>query len=90
MLVDASDIAIGVVLDQCTEEGYQILVYYAPCRLSNAKHNYSMTKRKLLGLIYLVTKYMHYLLVKYLCFYVDHQALLYIINILVITEKYAH
>ena len=89
VLVDASDIAIGAVLTQCTKDGYQQLVYYASRRLSSAERNYSTTEREALGLIYYVTKYRHYLLGKHFWFYVDHQALLYLLNRPVLTGKYA-
>ena len=65
--VDASEVAIGSILTQCMEEGYHHPVYYASRRLSKAERNYSTTEREVLGMIYSVNKFRHYLLGQTFC-----------------------
>ena len=80
VFVDASDIAIGSVLMQLTEPKWYRPVYYASRKLSKAERNYSTTEREALGMVYSVTKYRHYLLVRKFSFQVDHSALLYLVS----------
>ena len=80
---------IGSILTQCTKEGYHHPVYYASRCLTKAERNYSTTEREALGMIYYVNKFRHYLLGRHFVFYVDHQALLYLLNKPVLTGKYA-
>ena len=87
--IDASEIAIGSILTQCTKDGYHYPIYYASHRLTKAKRNYSTTEREALGMIYFVNKFRHYLLGKHFVFYTDYQALLYLLNKSVLTGKYA-
>ena len=42
--------------------------------------NYSTTEREVLGMVYSVTKYRHYLLGRKFSFHVDHLALLYLVS----------
>ena len=44
------------------------------------EQGYSTTEREALGMVFSVQKFRHYLLGKLFHFYVDHQALLYLIN----------
>ena len=60
VFVDAFDVAIGSVLMQEQTQGWFRLVYYASCRLSKAKCNYSVTEREGLGMIYSMKKFWHY------------------------------
>ena len=64
-------------------------VYYASCRLSSAEKNYSVTEREALGMVFAVQKFHHYLLGNYFIFYVDHQALMYLINKVIIQGRLA-
>ena len=79
VFVDASDIAIGSVLMQLTEPKWYRSVYYASRNLSKAEHNYSTTESEVLGMVYNVTKYRHYLLGRKFSFHVDHSTLLYLV-----------
>ena len=54
--------------------------YFASRRFSKAEQGYSTTEREALGMVFSVQKFRHYLLGKLFHFYVDHQALLYLIN----------
>ena len=79
MFVDASDIAVGAVLMQEKDKGWYKLVYYASRMLTKAEHNYSVTEREALGMIYSLNKFRHYLLSNKVIFHVDHWALIYLI-----------
>ena len=78
--VDASGIALGSILAQ-PDGKMDFPVYFATSRrFSKAEQGYSTTEREALGMVFSVQKFRHYLLGKLFHFYVDHQALLYLIN----------
>ena len=77
--VDASGIALGSILAQ-PDGKLDFPVYFASRRFSKAEQGYSTTEREALGMVFSVQKFCHYLLGKLFHFYVDHQALLYLIN----------
>ena len=77
--VDASGIALGSILAQ-PDGKMDFPVYFASRRFSKAEQGYSTTEREALGMVFSVQKFRHYLLGKLFHFYVDHQALLYLIN----------
>jgi hypothetical protein len=52
--------------------------------MNNKNGNYTITKKETLAMIYVVKKIRHYLLGNNFIFFVDHQALLYLINQLVV------
>lgn len=78
--VDTSNYAIGATLAQTGDHGLDHPVYFASRLLSKAEKNYSTTDREALGMVYAVQKFKHYLLATPFVFYVDHQALLYLVN----------
>lgn len=78
--VDASNFAIGATLAQVGSHGLDHPVYFASRLLSNAERNCSTTEREALGMVYSVQKFRHYLLATPFTFYVDHQALMYLVN----------
>ena len=53
---------------------------YASQQLNSAEKNYTTTKREGLSMIYAVKKFRHYLLANKFIFFVDHQALLYLVK----------
>ena len=81
--MDASDIALGSILAQPYGR-LDFLVYYASRRFSKAEQGYTTTEWEALGMIFVVQKFIPYLLGKLFHFYVDHQALIYLINKVVI------
>ena len=89
VFVDASDVAIGSALMQCTPPTWYRPVYYASRRLSTAEKNYSTTEREALGMIYSINKFRHYLLGRKFTFHVDHSALLYLVNKQALTGRLA-
>ncbi|MCO5575778.1 hypothetical protein L7F22_029583 [Adiantum nelumboides] len=81
--VDASGIALGAILAQ-PEGEVDFPIYFASRRLSQAEQVYTTTEREALGMVFAIQKFRHYLLGHFFVFYVDHQALLYLINKVVI------
>ena len=55
-------------------------ICYASRQINTAKRNYSTTEREGLGMIFEIKKYRYYLLANKLVFFIDHQALLYLVN----------
>lgn len=80
MHVDASNFAIGATLVQVGTQGLDHLVFFACSLLLKAEQNYSTTEQEVLGMVYTVQKFRHYLLATPVTFYVDHQALMYLVN----------
>ena len=78
--IDASNFAIGCILAQPGDGNMDFPVCYASRQLNTAERNYTTTEREGLGMIYAVKKYRHYLLANKFTFFVDHQALLYLVN----------
>jgi hypothetical protein len=78
--VDASNVAIGSILSQKDDSQHDHPIYFASCQLNTAEKNYSVTELEALGMIFFVQKFCHYLLGYEFTFYVDHDALKYMIN----------
>jgi hypothetical protein len=55
-------------------------ISYANQMMNGTKKNYSTTKKEALAMIYAIKKFRHYLLENNFTFFVDHQALIYLIN----------
>jgi len=53
---------------------------YASMLLNSTKRNYITTLEKKLVMVYVLHKFKHYLLGKQFVFYVDHMALVYLVN----------
>ena len=56
VMCDASDLAIGVVLEQ-REGGKPYVVYYASKTLNEAQRNYTTTEKKLMAVVYALEKF---------------------------------
>ena len=65
---------------QITEPKWYRPVYYASRKLSKPERHYSMMEREVLGMVYSVTKYQHYLLGRKFSFHADHFALVYLVS----------
>ena len=76
----ASAYAIGAVLAQAGQAHMDFPITFASRQLNQAERNYSTTEREALAMIFAVKKFRHYLLANPFLFYVDHQALLYLVN----------
>ena len=78
--IDASNFAIGCILAQPGEHNMDFPISYASRQLNMAEKNYTTTEREGLTMVYAVKKFCHYLLANKFVFFVDHQALLYLVN----------
>ena len=78
--LDASTYAIGCILAQPGDNHMDFPICYASRQLNTVEKNYSTTKRDGLGMIFAIIKYRHYLLANKFVFFINHQALLYLVN----------
>ena len=70
--VDASSIALGVILAQPGEGGFDHPIAFANKKLSSAEINYTTTEREGLAMIYALQKFRHYLLGSHFKMFTDH------------------
>ena len=77
---DASGQALGVVLTQPGEHQKDYPIYFASRQFNEAEANYTVTEREALAMVYSVKKFRYYLLANPFKFFVDHQALVYLVN----------
>ena len=68
---DASDLAIGAVLEQ-REGGKPYVVYYASKTLNEAQRNYTTTEKELLAVVYVLDKFCAYLVRSDIIIFTDH------------------
>jgi len=78
--VDASSIALGVILAQPGEGGIDHPIAFASRKLSSTERNYTTIEREGLAMVYALQKFRHYLLGSHLKMFTDHSALKYLVN----------
>jgi len=78
--VDASCIALGVVLTQAGRGELDHPIAFASRRLSKAEKNYSTTESKWLVMVYMLQNFRHYLLGGHFKMDRDHSTLKYLVN----------
>jgi hypothetical protein len=78
--VDASSIALGVVLAQLGEGDIDHPLAFASRKLSTTEINYTTTEREGLAMVYALQKFRHYLLGGHFKMFIDHSALKYLVN----------
>ena len=78
--IDASSLAIGAILTQPGDDGMDYPIVYSSRKLNKAERKYSTIEREALGMVFALQKYRHYLLANPFIFYIDHQALKYLVN----------
>lgn len=77
---DASLIAVGAVLAQQGTKEIDLPIYYASRLLNVHEQNYTTTEREALAMIFAVKKFRPYQLGNRFVFYVDHTALVNLVN----------
>jgi hypothetical protein len=82
--VDASSIALGVVLAQLGAGDIDHLLAFASRKLSTTEINYTTTEREGLAMVYALYKFCHYLLGGHIKMFNDHSTLKYLVNNLVL------
>jgi hypothetical protein len=78
--VDASSIALDEVLSQPTEGELYHSISFASKKLSTIEKNYTMTEREGLTMVYVLQKFIHYLLGSHFKMYTYHSTLGYQVN----------
>ena len=79
VMCDASDLAIGEVLEQ-REGGKPYVVYYASKKLNEAQRNYTTTENELLAVVYPLDKFRAFLVGSDIIIFTDHSALKYLLT----------
>jgi hypothetical protein len=82
--VDASSIALGVVLAQLGVGDIDHPLSFASRKLSTTEINYTTTEREGLAMVYALQKFHHYLLGEHFKMFTNHSALKYLVNELVL------
>jgi hypothetical protein len=77
---NASLLAVGAMLAQNPSGKYDQLIVYASKLLNKVEQNYTTTKKKALTMVYVLHKFRHFLLGNKFVFYVDHMAIVYLVN----------
>ena len=78
--VDASSVALGIILAQQGEGDIDHPIYFSSRKLSTTENNYTTTEREGLAMVYALQKFRHYLLGSNFKMYTDHSALKYLVN----------
>jgi len=86
---NVSNFALAVMLGQNLDNTIDKPIFYASRLMNSAKKNYITIEKEALAMIYVVKKFKHYLLHNNFVFYVDHQALLYLVNKPLVTSRIA-
>ncbi len=77
---NASLLAIGAMLTHNPIGKYDQPIIYASRMFNKEKHNYTTIEREALTMVYAFYKFGHFLLGNKFVFYVDHMALVYLVN----------
>ena len=77
IMCDASDYAMGAVLEQRTEKMFKA-IYYANKTFNEAQENYSTTKKKMLAMVFSCEKFRLYILGSHVIIHTDHIAIRYL------------
>nr|GEY80469.1 reverse transcriptase domain-containing protein [Tanacetum cinerariifolium] len=79
LMCDASDFAIGTVLEQRKTKHFQP-IHYASKTMTEAQNHYTTTKKEMLAVVYAFEKFRPYLVLSKSIVYTDHSALKYLLN----------
>ena len=86
--VDASSIALGVVLAKSHKGDIDHPIVFSSWKLSSAEINYTMIETEGLEIFYALQKFHHYLLGGHFNMFIDHSMLKYLVNNLVLGGRY--
>jgi hypothetical protein len=78
--VHASVITLGAILAQPGAGDLDQPITFARRKLLDLEHNYNMTEREGLAMVYALQKYKHYLLGKHFNMFTDHSTLKYLVD----------
>nr|GEV88252.1 reverse transcriptase domain-containing protein [Tanacetum cinerariifolium] len=77
LMCDASDFAVGVVLEQRIEKHFRP-IHYESKTMNEAESNYTTTEKEMLAVVYAFEKFCSYLIMNKSIVYTDHSALKYL------------
>ena len=77
IMCDASDYAMGAVLEQKDEKVFKV-IYYASKTFNEAQENYSTTEKEMLEIVFACEKFRPYILGSYVIINTDHAAIKYL------------
>ncbi|GJX11483.1 reverse transcriptase domain-containing protein [Tanacetum coccineum] len=77
LMCDASDFAIGAVLEQRHEKHFRP-IHYASKTMNEAESHYTTTEKEMLAVVYAFEKFRSYLILNKSVVYTDHSALKYL------------
>ena len=78
--VDASCVALGVVLTQLGEGDLDHSISFTSQKLSFAEKNYMTTEREGMAMVYALQNFRHYLLGGHFKMFTNHSSLKYLVN----------
>ncbi|GKG38366.1 reverse transcriptase domain-containing protein, partial [Tanacetum coccineum] len=78
-MCDASDFAIGVVLEQRKTKHFQP-IHYASKTMTEAQIHYTTMEKEMLAVVYAFEKFRPYLVLSKSIVYTDHSALKYLMK----------
>ena len=76
-MCDASDYAMGAVLEQRTNKMFKA-IYYASKTFNEAQENYSTTEKEMLAIVFSCEKFRPYILRSHVIIHIDHAAIKYL------------
>ncbi len=82
-------LVVGDILAQNPTSKFDQRFMHASKLLNSIERNYITTKREALAMVYAFHKFKHYLLGNLFVFYVDHMALMYLVNKPQVSKKIA-
>ena len=78
LITDASDVAVGGVIMQCTDDGGQKIVAACSHKFSDTEKRWSTIERECYGLIYSIRKFNYFLEARHFFIRTDHKPLVYL------------
>nr|GFA38742.1 reverse transcriptase domain-containing protein [Tanacetum cinerariifolium] len=78
LMCDASDFAVGAVLEQRIKKHFRP-IHYASKTMNQAEANYTTTEKEMLEVVYAFKKFRSYLIMNKSIVYTDHSALKYLL-----------
>ena len=78
-MCDASDYAVGAVLEQTKDRKHHTIAY-ASKTLTRAQVKYATTEKELLAVVFAIDKFRSYLVRAKIIVYTDHAALKYLLT----------
>nr|GEY22887.1 reverse transcriptase domain-containing protein [Tanacetum cinerariifolium] len=79
LMCDASDFAVGVVLEKRIDAKFK-LIYYASKTLNNAQEHYTTTEKELLAVVFSFDMFRSYLILSKTIVYIDYSTLKYLFS----------